>query len=275
MRQQQAAAALAQRQQQEAAVLRQQQEAARLKQEAVAAKQKEEAAAVAAKKQADQLAPQPTSEQEAAMLNIPSVAPPGTQPVGSIGQPGNNAALELLTAGLGGLGLGGPTSNGVDGQAPIAAGQAEGRQQQQSVFSAALSDSFTAAPGALDQERSSATSYVPQNPYTVPASYPTAPSPIFDKPAVFEKLGTDALFFIFYYAQGSYQQYLAALELKKQSWRFHKKYMTWFQRHEEPQITTDEYEQGTYVYFDYETGWCTRIKTDFRFEYSYLEDSLQ
>lgn len=44
------------------------------------------------------------------------------------------------------------------------------------------------------------------------------------------------------------------------------------QRHEEPKITTDEFEQGTYVYFDYETGWCQRIKSDFRFEYSFLED---
>merc|ERR1712196_739642 len=83
------------------------------------------------------------------------------------------------------------------------------------------------------------------------------------------------LFFIFYYQQGTYQQYLAARELKKQSWRFHKKYMTWFQRHEEPKVTTDEYEQGTYVYFDFETGWCQRIKSEFTFEYSYLEDELQ
>lgn len=56
--------------------------------------------------------------------------------------------------------------------------------------------------------------------------------------------------------------------------RYHKKYLTWFQRHEEPKVTTDEYEQGTYVYFDYETGWCQRIKADFTFEYGYLEDEL-
>ena len=43
---------------------------------------------------------------------------------------------------------------------------------------------------------------------------------------------------------------------------------------EEPKVTTDEYEQGTYVYFDYETGWCQRIKSEFTFEYSYLEDEL-
>lgn len=48
-------------------------------------------------------------------------------------------------------------------------------------------------------------------------------------------------------------------------------YRCW-QRHEEPKVTTDEYEQGTYVYFDYETGWCQRIKADFRFDYSFLED---
>ena len=75
--------------------------------------------------------------------------------------------------------------------------------------------------------------------------------------------------------QGTYQQYLAARELKKQSWRYHKKYLTWFQRHEEPKVTADEYEQGTYVYFDYETGWCQRIKSEFTFEYGYLEDELQ
>jgi CCR4-NOT transcription complex subunit 3 len=126
-------------------------------------------------------------------------------------------------------------------------------------------------PSDTDRQRQ----YTPRNPYPTPVSFPSTPSAVFDHPAIFEKLGTDALFFIFYYQQGTYQQYLAARELKKQSWRYHKKYMTWFQRAEEPKVTTDEYEQGTYVYFDYETGWCQRIKSDFRFEYSFLEDSLQ
>ena len=137
----------------------------------------------------------------------------------------------------------------------------------------ALNESFLQIPTSTETER--AKSYTPRNPYpAAPSCYPSTPSPILDTPAVFEKLGTDALFFIFYYAQGTYQQYLAARELKKQSWRYHKKYMTWFQRHEEPKVTTGDYEQGTYVYFDYETGWCQRIKSDFRFEYSFLEDSL-
>ena len=48
----------------------------------------------------------------------------------------------------------------------------------------------------------------------------------------------------------------------------------WFQRHDDPKITTEEFEQGTYVYFDYESGWCQRIKADFTFEYRHLEDEL-
>jgi CCR4-NOT transcription complex subunit 3 len=137
---------------------------------------------------------------------------------------------------------------------------------------AALSLSNRRAPRKGDSERPR--QYVPRNPYSTPPTFPTTPAPAFDDAKVFEKLGTDTLFFIFYYQQGTYQQFLAARELKKQSWRYHKKYMTWFQRHEEPKVTTDEFEQGTYVYFDYETGWCQRIKSDFTFEYTFLEDEL-
>ncbi|KAG8468843.1 hypothetical protein KFE25_007361 [Diacronema lutheri] len=136
----------------------------------------------------------------------------------------------------------------------------------------ALQASMRNIPELHDSER--VKTYVPRNPYPTPGSFPQTPSPIFDQPSTFAQLDTDALFFVFYYQQGTYQQYLAAKELKRQSWRYHKKYLTWFQRHEEPKVTTDEYEQGTYIYFDYETGWCQRIKTDFTFEYGHLEDEL-
>lgn len=63
----------------------------------------------------------------------------------------------------------------------------------------------------------------------------------------FQRLSTETLFFIFYYMEGSKGQYLAAKALKKQSWRFHTKYMMWFQRHEEPKIINEEYEQVTLV----------------------------
>ena len=54
------------------------------------------------------------------------------------------------------------------------------------------------------------------------------------------------------------------------------------QRHEEPKTANDEYEQGTYVYFDYsiihddqQMGWCYRLKQDFVFKYELLEDELR
>ncbi|KAF9151479.1 proteinral negative regulator of transcription subunit 5 [Linnemannia schmuckeri] len=136
-----------------------------------------------------------------------------------------------------------------------------------------LETSFQFLPEAADTERPKY--YAPKNPYPTPSYYPQMPPPaLFETSATFEKFDIDTLFFIFYYQQGTYQQYLAARELKKQSWRFHKKYLTWFQRHEEPKAITDDYEQGTYIYFDYEGAWCQRKKTDFRFEYKFLEDEL-
>ncbi|PKK69696.1 hypothetical protein RhiirC2_747917 [Rhizophagus irregularis] len=134
-----------------------------------------------------------------------------------------------------------------------------------------LDASLQYVPESLDSERPKY--YAPRNPYPTSGFYPQNPPQIFDNPALFEKFDLDTLFFIFYYQQGTYQQYLAARELKKQSWRFHKKYLTWFQRHEEPKAITDEYEQGTYIYFDYEGAWCQRKKTEFRFEYRFLEDA--
>ena len=185
----------------------------------------------------------------------------------------------VLNVGLAGLSLNSavgstttPAATASTLQRPSISASAGGSNDATERYLNALNDSFLQMPTGADSERQK--SYTPRNPYPVPSCYPQNPSPIFENAAVFEKLGTDALFFIFYYAQGTYQQYLAARELKKQSWRYHKKYMTWFQRHEEPKVTTDDYEQGTYVYFDYETGWTQRIKTDFRFEYSFLEDSL-
>ncbi|XP_057823213.2 uncharacterized protein LOC131035519 isoform X2 [Cryptomeria japonica] len=151
-----------------------------------------------------------------------------------------------------------------------------------------LDAAYHKLPQTKDSER--LRSYVPRHAAVTPASYPQVQLPIFENPAFWEHLDTDALFFAFYYQQthsglktwqNTYQQYLAARELKKQSWRYHRKYNTWFQRHEEPKVTTDEYEQGTYVYFDfnilhddYQHGWCQRIKTEFTFEYAYLEDEL-
>ena len=189
-----------------------------------------------------------------------------------------DASIDLLPVGLGAMSLGdsthgSPSATMNKGSDATVGSPTSARFDASSSYLGALDESFLHCPSNADSERQR--TYTPRNSYPTPSSYPTNPSPIFENPAIFENLGTDCLFFIFYYAQGTYQQYLAARELKKQSWRYHKKYMTWFQRHEEPKVTTEDYEQGTYVYFDYESGWCQRIKSDFRFEYSYLEDSLQ
>jgi len=133
-----------------------------------------------------------------------------------------------------------------------------------------LEAGFGGIPQPLDTEKPKY--YIPRNPYVTPPYYPQSPLDILSTPALFAQLDVETLFYVFYYLPGSYQQYLAAQELKKQSWRFHVKYLTWFQRHSEPQAITDEYEQGVYVYFDWEGSWCQRKKSDFRFEYRYLSE---
>lgn len=98
--------------------------------------------------------------------------------------------------------------------------------------------------------------YRPDMPVPPTASdFPREPLPIFDDPRLYSRIDSDTLFYVFYYKQGSPQQSLAAKALKDQSWRFHKQYQTWFQRHEEPKTITEDYEQGTYRFFDYESTW--------------------
>ncbi|XP_032573038.1 CCR4-NOT transcription complex subunit 3 isoform X3 [Drosophila sechellia] len=122
-------------------------------------------------------------------------------------------------------------------------------------------------PQPMDTEKLQ--TYFHRAPVLTPSHYPQMP--IYDTVEFYQRLSTETLFFVFYYMEGSKAQYLAAKALKKQSWRFHTKYMMWFQRHEEPKIINDDYEQGTYIYFDYEK-WSQRKKEGFTFEYKYLED---
>ncbi|KAI0566813.1 CCR4-NOT complex subunit 2/3/5 [Gracilaria domingensis] len=130
--------------------------------------------------------------------------------------------------------------------------------------------------------RGGAPTHAARNPAAVPSCFPSVAASIFESEEIFARFEPDTLFFIFYYQQGTFQQYLAARELKRQGWRFHKKYLTWFQRHEDPKVSTDEFETGTFIYFDYAnvvvrgqgSGWCQRIKSEFAFEYRFLEDEL-
>ena len=116
-----------------------------------------------------------------------------------------------------------------------------------------LTASHVNRPDYLDAEKPR--HYRPDTKYSTPGYYPQEPFPNADDPSLYGKIDTDTLFYIFYYRQNTYQQYMAAKSLKSQSWRFHKQYQTWFQRHEEPKTITEEYEQGTYRFFDYESTW--------------------
>jgi CCR4-NOT transcription complex subunit 3 len=120
-----------------------------------------------------------------------------------------------------------------------------------------LSASLSSCPDGIDV--GAPKSYKPHDPVRTPAYYPQELDPVFDDPRLYSRIDPDTLFYVFYYKQGSHQQYLAAKALKEQSWRFHKQYQTWFQRHEEPKTITEEFEQGTYRFFDYESTWSVFV----------------
>lgn len=131
-----------------------------------------------------------------------------------------------------------------------------------------LGASHATCPDYLDAEKPR--HYRPQTKYNTPRYYPQEPFMTIDDPSLYSKIDTDTLFYIFYYRQNTYQQYMAAKSLKSQSWRFHKQYQTWFQRHEEPKTITEEYEQGTYRFFDYESTWYAKdVPTGGREDRSY------
>ncbi|BGP25063.1 proteinral negative regulator of transcription subunit 5 [Rhodotorula toruloides] len=147
------------------------------------------------------------------------------------------------------------------------------RDQDLGAINQVLEAGFSNIPQPLDAEKPKY--YVPRTPYATPTYYPQEPSSQFASPAFFSKLDVDTLFYIFYFASGTYMQYLAAKELEKSSWRYHRQYLTWFQRCSAPTTITDTYEVGVYLYFDWEgtslSSWCQRRKTNFRFEYKHLE----
>ncbi|CAO1396294.1 unnamed protein product [Diamesa serratosioi] len=142
-------------------------------------------------------------------------------------------------------------------------------QKEHQVQFQMMESAYYHLPSPSDSER--LRPYLTRQPMQTPPHFPQTQLPHSDTIDFFQRLATETLFFVFYYMEGTKAQYLAAKALKKQSWRFHTKYMMWFQRHEEPKIINEEFEQGTYIYFDYEK-WGQRKKEGFTFEYKYLED---
>lgn len=142
-------------------------------------------------------------------------------------------------------------------------------QKEHQVQFQMMESAYYHLPAVNDSEKSKG--YLHRQPIQTPAHYPQTQLPHADTIEFFQRLSTETLFFIFYYMEGTKAQYLTAKALKRQSWRFHTKYMMWFQRYEEPKIINEDFEQGTYIYFDYEK-WAQRKKEGFTFEYKYLED---
>jgi len=130
--------------------------------------------------------------------------------------------------------------------------------------------SLSSIPTLVDSERSKL--YVPQNPFlgVLPTQFPTVPAARFETPAAFDRMDPDTLFFLFYHETGTLQQYLAAKELRRTDWRFHRQFQCWFKRHEDPTAINADFEQGTFVYFD-PTVWQQRVRAGFVLEYSKLE----
>ncbi|CAD2109269.1 hypothetical protein YYG_02534 [Plasmodium vinckei petteri] len=126
----------------------------------------------------------------------------------------------------------------------------------------------------IKSDREQYRQYVPRMLWGNPCKYfPATPLLEFQSPQLFEKFNLDTLFFIFYYQPGTYQQHLASKELKKKSWKYHKKYTTWFFPYGNTiRISNDKSEKGTYFSFDYETTWSNQLKENFLFEHIYLEN---
>lgn len=116
--------------------------------------------------------------------------------------------------------------------------------------------------------------YTPRMVWHNPRSdFPSRPLEKLTNTSFFDKLALDTLFFIFYFQQGTFQQFLSIQELKRKKWQFHKKCFAWFYKRSDSKITTEDAEVADYIYFDFEKDWCQKIKNDFAFEYIHLDDT--
>ena len=131
-----------------------------------------------------------------------------------------------------------------------------------------MKQAYKRKPNPADTERSSR--FLPRSTIQVP-DYHVHPPKNRNCSEDYSIYPAETLFFIFYYMQNTRAQIMAAKALKKLSWRFHKKYLLWFQRKVEPTQFNQDFEIGDYIYFDI-TEWEKRTKNEFKFEYEFLED---
>ena len=92
------------------------------------------------------------------------------------------------------------------------------------------------------------------------------------QPSTYGNFEEDTLFFIFYYQQGTPEQLLAAKELKRRDWIYHVEFSLWFQHYGPPKLVTAEKEEGSFIYFDFENGWCKKVKKEFTLLRQHIEN---
>ncbi|MBW0544774.1 hypothetical protein O181_084489 [Austropuccinia psidii MF-1] len=104
--------------------------------------------------------------------------------------------------------------------------------------------------------------------FTLPACYHVQPQPVQAKLPQFHE---ETLFFIFYSQPRDLMQELAALELYKKNWRYHKELQLWLTKESGtgPMEKTPHYERGFYVFFD-PIIW-KRVTKEFVLQYDQLE----
>ncbi|ORY76947.1 hypothetical protein BCR35DRAFT_305711 [Leucosporidium creatinivorum] len=117
-----------------------------------------------------------------------------------------------------------------------------------------------------DSKAASALNIEPE--FHLPSCYNVQPPPAQTKIGNFSD---ETLFFIFYSQPRDAMQEMAAHELYKHNWRYHKELRLWLTKEAgtEPTQKTSSYERGSYIIFD-PTVW-ERVRKEFVLEFSALE----
>ena len=105
--------------------------------------------------------------------------------------------------------------------------------------------------------------YIPQNILNHKTPFPSVPPNL--NLELFEKFNEDTLMFIFFDQSHTQAKYYAGKQLTKKGWMFHKKFNTFFEPIKPLKVQNEEYIEGRFRYWDYET-WTAIDKKSFKFE---------
>lgn len=114
--------------------------------------------------------------------------------------------------------------------------------------------------------------YNPKTIHLLNTKYPVYPLSLNQK--ILEKFNDDTLFFMFFNQPEAQKKDIAFKQLIKRGWMFNNKYNTFFQLVDHPKSQNDEFLEGKFKFFEHEKEWVVKIKKDFKFEYSQLENQI-